>query len=113
MDERKRRIGQNEILYRAVNEKIEGLNLAFGTLTQSMTVVCECGDVTCTEHIEVDLPAYEGIRADPALFVVRPGHVFADVEDVVEHADTYEVVRKTAGEPRKLAEEHDPRGGEA
>jgi hypothetical protein len=109
MDERARRIGQNEILYRAVNEKIEGLNLAFGKLTESMTVVCECGDATCTEHIELDLPAYEGIRADPTLFVVRPGHVFGDVEDIVERADAYDVVRKSVGEPRRLAEEHDPR----
>ena len=109
MSERERRIGENEILYRSVNEKIEGLNVAFGTLTDSMTVVCECGDETCTEQIELDIPTYERIRTDPTLFVVRPGHVFAEVEDVVEHADGYHVVRKSSGEARRLAEEHDPR----
>jgi hypothetical protein len=109
MNERERRIGENEILYRSVNEKIEGLNAAFGTLTESMTVVCECGDATCTEQIELDIPTYERVRADPTLFVVRPGHVFAEVEDVVERADGYEIVRKTVGEARRLAEEHNPR----
>jgi hypothetical protein len=108
MDERARRIGQNEILYRAVNEKIEGLNLAFGKLTQSMTVVCECGDATCTEHIELDLPTYEGIRADPTLFVVRPGHVFRDVEDIVERADAYE--RRRAAQARRRARSPEMRG---
>jgi hypothetical protein len=32
MDERARRIGENEAVYRAVNEKIEALNESFGTL---------------------------------------------------------------------------------
>jgi hypothetical protein len=109
MNERERRIGENEILYRTVNEKIEGLNAAFGTLTDSMTVVCECGDATCTEQIELDIPTYERIRAEPTLFVVRPGHVFSEVEEVAEHGDGYDVVRKTAGEARTLAEENDPR----
>jgi hypothetical protein len=109
MNERERRIGENEILYRSVNEKIEGLNAAFGTLTESMTVVCECGDGTCTEQIELDIPTYERIRADAALFVVRPGHIFAEVEDLVEQADGYDLVRKSSGEARRLAEEHDPR----
>jgi hypothetical protein len=75
-----------------------------------MTVVCECGDATCTEQIEFDIPTYERIRADATLFVVRPGHAFADVEEVVEHADGYDMVRKSSGEARRLAEEHDPRG---
>jgi hypothetical protein len=109
MDDRERRIGQNEIVYRAVNEKIEGINAAFGMLLESMTVVCECGDGTCTEQIELDVSVYERVRADPALFVVRPGHTFADVENVVEQAETYEVVRKHPGAPRMLAAETDPR----
>ncbi|MCW2974831.1 MAG: hypothetical protein JWM06_112, partial [Actinomycetia bacterium] len=78
-------------------------------LTESMTVVCECGDGTCTEQIELDIPTYERIRADAALFVVRPGHIFAEVEDLVEQADGYDLVRKSSGEARRLAEEHDPR----
>jgi hypothetical protein len=109
MDEREQRIGENEILYRTVNEKIEDLNTAFGTLTESMTVVCECGDANCTAQIELDIPTYERVRADAALFVVRPGHMFPEVEDVVEHGNGFEIVRKNAGEARDLAEEHDPR----
>jgi hypothetical protein len=110
MDERQRRIGENEILYRTVNEKIEGLNQAFGTLTETMTVVCECGDVSCVEQIELDVPSYERVRSDPTLFVIVPGHAEPDVETVVEEGDGFEVVRKDSGEAAELAAEHDPRG---
>ncbi|MDX6471748.1 MAG: hypothetical protein QOK22_564, partial [Gaiellaceae bacterium] len=91
MDERARRIGENEILYRTVNEKIEDLNEAFGTLTDTMTLVCECGDASCVEQIDLDVAAYERIRADPTLFVIVPGHVEPDVESVVERGDGFEV----------------------
>jgi hypothetical protein len=110
MDERQRRIGENEILYRAVNERIEGLNQAFGVVTESMAVVCECGDGSCAEQIGLDVPTYERIRSEPTLFVVRPGHEEPDVEAVVERADTFYVVRKRPGGPAELAEEKDPRG---
>ncbi len=109
MDERQRRIGENEVIYRAVNEKIEGLNEAFGMVTESMTVVCECGDGSCAEQIELDVPAYERIRSDPTLFVCKPGHEKTDVEAVVERTDEYFVVRKLADGPAELAVENDPR----
>jgi hypothetical protein len=110
MDERQRRIGENEILYRTVNEKIEDLNAAFGTLTETMAVVCECGEASCTEQIQLDVPTYERIRADPALFVTVPGHEEPDVESIVERSDGYQLVRKDTGGPAELAAEHDPRG---
>jgi hypothetical protein len=109
MDERARRIGANEILFRTVNEKIEGLNEAFGTLTETMTVVCECGDESCAEQIELDVGTYERVRANPAQFVVLPGHVVVDIESVVERGDGFEIVLKDAGEAAEFAAEHDPR----
>jgi hypothetical protein len=109
LDDRSRRVGENEILYRAVNEKIEGLNRVFGTLTETMTVVCECGRMTCAEQIELEIPEYERIRADPALFVIVPGHEADGVEAVLERAGAYDVVRKDDGPAGELAREHDPR----
>jgi len=110
MDERARRIGENEILYRSVNEKIEDLNAAFGTLTETMTVVCECGDGSCAEQIELDVRTYERVRGDPTLFVTVPGHEEPDVESVVERSDDFQIVRKDAGDIARLAADHDPRG---
>ena len=109
MDDRARRIGENEALYRSINEKIEGLNETFGTIAESMTVVCECGQLGCAEQIELDVPMYEQVRADPTLFVIVPGHETPDVEDVVEQHEGFDVIRKHPGEEAELARETDPR----
>jgi hypothetical protein len=109
VDDRARKIGENESLFRAVNERIEGLGEAFGLITESMTVVCECGDDTCIEQIELQVPEYERVRSDPTTFVIVPGHEIPDVEDVVEHHDAYDVVRKHRGAEAEIARELDPR----
>lgn len=109
MSDRERRIGVNEALYRTVNENIEGLNETFGALTGAMTVICECGDLDCSQQLEVDLPTYERVRAEAALFVVAPGHEASDVEDVVERHETFEIVRKHPGTPERIARASNPR----
>jgi hypothetical protein len=105
MDERKRKIGENEALYRAINEKIEDLNAAFGTVTETMAVVCECGQLECTEQIELDVPTYERVRSDPTHFVVLPGHEIPDVESIVEEHESFHIIRKDPGGPAELARE--------
>ena len=82
MDERTRKIGENEARYRAVGEE------------RSMAVVCECGGLACTRRIELEVPVYERIRADSTLFVVVPGHEIPDVESIVERHETFNVVRR-------------------
>jgi hypothetical protein len=109
VDEQQERIGRNEALYRSINERLEELNDAFAKITETFTVVCECGDALCTEQVTVDVREYERVRSDPSLFFVRPGHVAPDVEVVVEADDAYEVVRKREGEPAELARELDHR----
>lgn len=109
MDERQRRVGENEALFRLVNEEVEGISREFAETSQTMEIVCECGHGDCVERIVVPLPSYERVRADPALFIIVPGHVVPSVEDTVEQSDGYEVVRKRAGAAAKLATETDPR----
>lgn len=109
MDDAARRAGETEIVYRAVNEKIEDLNEAFGTLTDTMTIVCECAEPACAEQIVLGVPTYERVRSDPTLFVLLPAHEMPEVEHVVERHSRYIVVRKDPGEPQRLAVEHDPR----
>ena len=103
MDERARRIGENEALYRSINDKIESLNATFGVVAETMAVICECGKLECSEQIELDIHTYEHVRADPTHFVVLPGHELLDVETVVERHDAYNVVRKDEGGPAELA----------
>ena len=104
MDERRRRIGENEALYRSINERIEDINETFGMVSGTMAVVCECGSIECTEQIELDIPTFERVRSDPTQFVVLPGHELPDVETVIERHDGYFLLRKDPGGPAELAE---------
>jgi hypothetical protein len=108
LEERERRIGRNEALFREVNERIERVSGALRTETDTMTILCECGTETCVEHIDVSVSEYERIRGQSTLFFVRPGHAKSDVEEVVEHHDEYDVVRKESG-AAESARELDPR----
>ena len=109
MDERARRIGRNEALYRTVNEQVHGLNTSFASLGDPMSAVCECGRADCDKRIELSTAAYEAVRQDPTRFVVKPGHEEPDVEAVVEHLETYLVVQKREGGPAELARDADTR----
>jgi hypothetical protein len=108
--ERERRIGRNEALFREVNERIERVSGALRTGRDQLTILCECGNETCAEHIEVSLSDYERIRAESTLFFVRPGHAKPEIEQVLEHHDGYDVVRKD-GPAGAVAEDLDPREG--
>ncbi|MDX6485185.1 MAG: hypothetical protein QOF43_338 [Gaiellaceae bacterium] len=110
MDERIRRVGLNEAVFREINEQVESLNRSLADISDNqMHIVCECGQLECVERLVVPLLKYEEIRSDSALFFIRPGHAMPDAEDVVEQADGYDVVRKHAGEAEQLAAETDPR----
>ena len=103
MGERERRVGRNEELFRRVNDQIEGLNESFGAIAERMSLVCECGDASCIEQIEVSPDEYRRLRSEPELFAIKPGHDVANVEEVVERGDRYWVVRKREGEPAEAA----------
>ena len=77
VDARRSRLGVKEALFRTVNERIEDLNESFATVTERFEIVCECGDPGCITRISMTT-AYEHVRADPALFIVAPGHVLDD-----------------------------------
>lgn len=105
VDERMRRVGENEALFRAVNQKVEDLNEAFGTVTDTFAIVCECGDIHCSEQITLRRDAYTRLRADPTQFAIIRGHEALETEDVVERHETHDVVRKHEGPPARVAEE--------
>ena len=111
MDERGRRVGENEAIFRSVNEQVETLQRGMAAVSdEKMHIVCECGEIQCMERLAVPLGKYEAIRADPLLFFIIPGHEAPDVEDVVEEGPGFEVVRKHPGEAGRIAKETDPRG---
>jgi hypothetical protein len=109
VDARQPRVGVNEALFRAVNERIEDINEAFATVTETFEIVCECGDPECMAQISIARDAYERVRADATFFIVAPGHEKLDIEGIVEKHDDYLVVRKHPGPPQRIAEQTDPR----
>jgi hypothetical protein len=109
MDERQERIGRNEALFREVNERVERLARDFEIGDEGLAILCECGDSSCRERIEVTVGEYEALRADPTQFAVVHGHAAPDVETAVGGNERYEIIRKAAGEPAELARELDPR----
>jgi len=109
MDERKRRIGLNEAVFREANERIEELNQTFATLTDQLVLICECGYVDCAEKISMSVAEYEELRADSAHFAIVHGHEIPDVEQVIDEREGYDVVRKDDGVARHIAEVTDPR----
>lgn len=107
LDEQKRRIGENEGIFREVNEHVRGLDPTW------MTILCECGDAHCRDHLVIDHHRYADVRDDPTLFVLRPGHEAVETEEVVSKHLEFWIVRKLPGLPARiaLATDASPRSG--
>jgi hypothetical protein len=108
VDERTRRIGLNEAVFREINERIEELAAGF-KVGEGLDLICECGDASCVSRIKMGNKEYEALRSDATTFAVVSGHEIPDVEEIVERHKTYDVVRKTGSDPQKMAEVTDPR----
>jgi hypothetical protein len=112
--ERKDRLARNEVVFREVNERIEKLMQEGEWLdspappAESLDVLCECGNAECSTPLTLPLADYERVRREPTHFLVAPGHVISEIEEVVATGRGYEVVRKFAGEG-VLARKTDPR----
>jgi hypothetical protein len=109
VEERERRLGLNEAMFREVNERVEDVNRAFGSITGTFDIFCECGDATCAERISVPMDEYERVRSDSTQFLLHVGHDDPLVERVIENHETYVVVEKEGMDVEEIAEETDPR----
>jgi hypothetical protein len=109
MDERERRIGLNEAVFREVNERIREIGQTLQTTVEQLDLVCECGMADCTERIRMTQSEYEALRSNGRQFAIVPGHEIKDVEKVLERRESYDVVEKHPGPAAELAEETDPR----
>ncbi len=111
MDERERRLAENESLFREVNEHVSEAERAWsrgepGELR--LTILCECADPGCAQQITVTRAEYEAVRQDATRFIILSGHENADIERVVARRDGYAIVEKT-GDARAVVAHLDPR----
>jgi hypothetical protein len=94
-----------EVNGRRVNEAIERGAPGTGTAV----FVCECGNLGCTETIELAIDEYEAVRSDFDRFLVVPGHEIEEIEDVVERHGRYLVVAKRDDAAAEMAYATDDR----
>jgi len=95
-DRRVDRRVRNELVFRAVNQKLRELNIQFEGFANELAVfVCECDRLECIAQIEIAVDAFDRVSAEPRQYVVVNGHEgTVDGERVVEKHDGYVVVEK-------------------
>lgn len=86
---RLKRIGKNEAAFKAFNQA-----RAKEQPSSILELVCECGDMNCTDEIEIEAAQYHPVRSHPTRFLVLPGHEIAEAENIVERGPEYFVVEK-------------------
>jgi hypothetical protein len=109
MEERSKRVGQNEVVFREVNERLRELGEGFSLVSEQAQFVCECGNSACTERIQMPLGTYEEIRADAKRFFLIRGHEHLEYEKIIEEREGFLIVEKLPGGPAGVAIKEDPR----
>jgi hypothetical protein len=81
----------NELYFRRLNVSI----LRTAPKGENLDAVCECADIGCFASIGVPSDEFERIRSQIRHFIVAPGHVFPELELIVERHEGFHVVEKT------------------
>jgi len=63
----------------------------------------------CTARINAHLSEYEAVRRSPRTFLVFPGHVYPEIERVVDENERFAIVEKL-GAGAAIVEAADPHG---
>jgi len=103
---REERIAHNEAVTREINEGIERGHEG-ASRTETIRMLCECGNDHCDRVIAMSVAEFEEIREDPRQFAVVPEHVIDEVEFMVRETDRFTVVKKREGTPARVAEEEE------
>lgn len=92
--DRDRRLAENEVRFRRVNERRFHLETSAESLPECIEILCECTDRDCRRGFVIPTAEYEWLRQNPCRFAVLPGHEAPAVEDVVERFAGYVIVEK-------------------
>src|SRR5437763_8771104 len=92
----KRRLVENEVIFKDVNKNIKEFidEQTPGTDSTVLPFYCECSKPDCIERINLSTTEYEKLHKGDRLYVTLVGHEFTDVEDVVKKQSHYQVVQK-------------------
>lgn len=108
MDRRERRVAENEVRKRDLNEQIPESYKAHPD-DATMDVVCECGREDCDTFLRVTKEEYEDVRADPTKFILVKDHFDPALDDLLSETDRFAVVAKRKGPAEEIVTATDPR----
>jgi hypothetical protein len=91
---RRRRLAKNEQAFRDHNNRRVEFERTTGDSEEPVPFVCECGDPECVDGVELTVGEFMAAHSAPNRFVIKPGHVFPDVERVSGRGDRYWTVDK-------------------
>jgi hypothetical protein len=106
------RLARNEVMFRAINERIRDLARTFAQVDgeEDVSFICECSDETCVERLPLKLSQYDEVRLIPARFFVVPGHEATPlVERVLFRSEKFVIVRKIGIAADAVRELYPPR----
>ena len=93
--ERKQRIVKNEQAFRDYNDRrLQHEPVDETDDREPIPFVCECGDKDCHQALMMTAAEFTEAHSAPNRFIVKPGHVYPDVEHVVAEQPTFAVVEK-------------------
>ena len=92
---RRSRLVKNEEAARGYNTRRAALEESAGAEDdEPVPFLCECGDRECAATVVLSLDEFVEAHTKPNRFVVRPRHVYPEVERVVGECDEYWLVEK-------------------
>jgi len=104
--QRRLRIVKNEQAFRDYNNRrLQVEEISPTDDSELIPFVCECGDSDCIETLAITAAQFVQAHAAPNLFLVKPGHVYPDVEQVVVEHTGYAIVEKHASVVRAAGTE--------
>jgi anti-anti-sigma factor len=100
---RKQRIIKNEQAFRDYNNRrLQAEDVAPTDTEELIPFVCECGDEDCIEALSITAADFVEAHAAANLFLVKPGHVYPDVEHIIAEQPTYAILEKHTSPTRSV-----------
>ncbi len=113
----KRRLAENEVLFRQLNEQIQQgfdetnrlakednqpeYKISHGPDDRPLHFFCECSDENCRQRVLVNHHEYNKIHKRRDHFVIIPGHEHETIEHVVRREKEFYVIEKLSPPPKK------------
>jgi hypothetical protein len=105
IQEREVRAAQNQLLFRAVNDRIRELGERILDSVSELDFACECADTDCIKTIPLPVKEFAAIEEVENQFIVLKGHEVPEVEDTIAERDGFLIVSKR-GAGAELVEDH-------